>query len=244
MSLEACKLCGEISKTFMHTINDKLITQFLLNAVVRLNNTEKNKNVCNLCYAKTKIVVDFITLVNKTQQNSQPQTSSASEIVVSTIHDSQSSSTNFVSIKEEHFDSPNIFYDEYGDDNNQYENDIQSEQEVQSKTEKQNLKRPKLKHGSGIRMKRAEPQKNDFRCSNCKKEHKNFKALEAHIVECFKSVEEFKCFVCDKVMETRKKLYSHMETHKVYNKRVRDPPQKLQKVLKVPEAFSDWSVKT
>ena len=34
MSQEACKLCGESNKTFGNTINDKLITQFLLNAVV------------------------------------------------------------------------------------------------------------------------------------------------------------------------------------------------------------------
>ena len=162
--------------------------------------------------------------------------------MISTVHDSRSSSTNFVAIKQEHVDSPNIFYNEYDDDSNQYEDDNQSEPEVKSKNEKRKFKWPKIKHGTGVRVKRAEPQKNTFKCSNCKKEHKNFRALEAHIIECFKAVEEIRCFVCDKVMETRKKLYSHMETHKVYNKRVRDrsgPPQKPRIVTKELESSAD-----
>jgi hypothetical protein len=74
-------------------------------------------------------------------------------------------------------------------------------------------------------VKRAEPQKNAFRCANCKKEHKNFKALENHIAECFKS-EEIKCFICDIPCETKKKLYSHLEIHKSQNKRKRGGSKK------------------
>ncbi|XP_070510035.1 zinc finger and BTB domain-containing protein 24-like [Chironomus tepperi] len=233
MPQEVCKLCGQTNQTFGHTIRDKLITEFLLKAVVRLNNTEKNKNVCNICYAKAKIVVDFVTIVNRTQNN-QPHTSSPSKSKFSTVQDSLSSSTNFVAIKQEHIDSPDIFYNEYGDDSNCYEDDNQSEPEVESK-KKEKLKLPKIKQVTPKKFKRSEPQKNAFRCANCKQEHKSFKALEAHIADCFKAVEEFKCFVCDKVLETRKKLYSHMESHKVYNKRVRDRSGSAQKSAKKSE---------
>lgn len=149
--------------------------------------------------------------------------------MISSVHDSQSSSSNFVAIKQEHVDSPDIFYNEFDDDSNPYEDDNQSEPEVESKTAKSKFKWPKIKHGTGKRVKRAEPQKNAFVCANCKQEHKNFRALEAHIADCFKAVEEFRCFICDKLLETRKKLYSHMETHKVYNKRVRDRSGSKQK---------------
>jgi len=37
MPQEACTLCGQTNKTFGHTMNDKLITQFLSNAVVVSN---------------------------------------------------------------------------------------------------------------------------------------------------------------------------------------------------------------
>lgn len=37
MPQEACRLCGQTNKTFGHTMNDKLITQFLSNAVVVSN---------------------------------------------------------------------------------------------------------------------------------------------------------------------------------------------------------------
>jgi len=142
--------------------------------------------------------------------------------VISSVHDSQSSTTNFIAIKEEKVDSPNIFYNEFGDDSNFYEEENLSEPEKESKKEgKRKFKWPKIKHGTGVRVKRAEPQKNTFKCGNCKKEHKNFKALEVHIIKCFKASEEIKCFVCDKSCETKKKLYSHMEIHKVQNKRKR-----------------------
>jgi CRISPR/Cas system CSM-associated protein Csm4 (group 5 of RAMP superfamily) len=34
MAQDACRLCGQTNKTFGHTIRDKLITEFLSNAVV------------------------------------------------------------------------------------------------------------------------------------------------------------------------------------------------------------------
>lgn len=115
------------------------------------------------------------------------------------------SDTNFVAIKQEENDDSNLVCEINEEENSFSENDDSDWFSLQQKSKSSKYVPKKEKILS---------QKNSFRCGNCKKEHKKFSDLEAHIVKCFKESEQIKCYVCDKQCETRKKMYTHMEVHK------------------------------
>jgi len=119
-----------------------------------------------------------------------------------------------ISIKQEEIEVPNLLLIS---NNSNYCEDNYSENEeeyCENPAEQIHLLKPKWIP----KRPKVRPQKNAFKCANCKQEHSSFATLEAHIIDCFKSTEEIKCFICQKQLETRKKLYSHMEIHKKFKR--------------------------
>lgn len=89
-------------------------------------------------------------------------------------------------------------------------------------------KKPMKKNHSKKTMK---VQKNNFRCANCKNNHRNYVELEMHIVKCFKPIQEHACFICQRSFDTGKKLQNHLDHHKVFknykNKKYPNPKKPL-----------------
>ncbi|CRK91436.1 CLUMA_CG005108, isoform A [Clunio marinus] len=213
----ACRFCYSFTSLINKSIYDGNVLKFLeiVPSISILSDVSAPKGICNFCYTKAKICIDFVSKILEAQKlfiengNINNQTDEfnnriiqnfqqANEIVIKKVS-SFTSEDDSVDCLEEFLD-PDMDESTNGDEI--FDEDEEPEDYIPNH-------KPKQKHQKQMATKIM------FTCSNCKSTFANIDLLSAHMISriCFNDI--IQCEECSETFGTKNQLYHHKQKHKL-----------------------------